>query len=428
MSGQLRIPRGWLMSLFGAALVFILSAGISWADVIINVLAVNAKNVTIEKDVEFSLPGEVKPEDVLDSAGLTLDYNVKESGYYLHGLVSLKGKETKTFRVRVRDIWRVRDEDVLKIKGEVEEGFKEMGEERTPENGKALRQNLIAQLDRVFADQNAEPGDIDHRIDSYRDHIQTLNDVRTKAKLIDYWRSDASDDETRKPINYIVEVSNPSEKMRKSKQQHYLPAEVRPEYIIDRQGYEVRFDEKKNQAFLFKEEDLAAKDKKQVRFSIKDVWFFHKKEILFIRDRAQVINNALKGSAYAATSDALFGEIINNLDLIDALQASVDSDIKMHIGAYRVNEKRFAKSRQNLDALEKLLSRKREDLEKSRLKNVMQKIGAMRSLARVSQAMFDKKPTVNTAWKIIGMVMIFLAILTIIYFLTSFIRSGREKK
>ncbi|MBF0122859.1 MAG: hypothetical protein HQL21_05570 [Candidatus Omnitrophica bacterium] len=416
------------MSLFGAALIFFFSVGVSWADVIINVLAVNGKDVVIEKDVEFSLPGEVKPEDVLDPAGLTLSYNVKESGYYLHGLVSLKGKETKTFRVRVRDIWRVREEDISKIKEEIEEGFKEMGSERNLENGKALRQKLLTQVNDVLSEQSMADGTIDQRIDAYRNRIQILSDVRNKTKLIDFWRSDASDEETRKPISYLVEVSNPSEKMRKAKQQHYLPSEVRAEYIIDRQGYEARFDEKKNQVFLFKEEDIAAKDKKLVRFLIKDVWFLPKKEMGFVRDRAQFINNSLKSSSYAETAKALWGEIINNLDLIDMQQASPESDIRMHIGAYRINEKRFEIAMKDLDALEKLLSRQREEMEKSRLKNVMQKIGAMKSMARVSQAMFDKKPRINTAWKIIGMVMIFLALLTIIYFLTAHIRSGREKK
>jgi len=58
----------------------------------------------------------------------------------------------------------------------------------------------------------------------------------------------------------------------------------------------------------------------------------------------------------------------------------------------------------------------------------MQKIQSLKSLSRVSQAIFDKKPTVNAAWKIIGSVMIFLGIFSIIHFLTWFIRSSNEKK
>ncbi|NTV28803.1 MAG: hypothetical protein HGA80_01855, partial [Candidatus Omnitrophica bacterium] len=44
------------------------------------------------------------------------------------------------------------------------------------------------------------------------------------------------------------------------------------------------------------------------------------------------------------------------------------------------------------------------------------------------QAIFDKKPTVNAAWKIIGSVMVFLGIFSVIHFVTWFVRSSRERK
>jgi hypothetical protein len=58
----------------------------------------------------------------------------------------------------------------------------------------------------------------------------------------------------------------------------------------------------------------------------------------------------------------------------------------------------------------------------------MQKIQALKSLAKVSESILDKKPTVNAAWKLIGSVMLFLAFFTTIYFITWFFRSSREKK
>lgn len=398
------------------------------ADVIINVLAVNGTDMPQDKDISFSLPGEIKPADIVDPAGLEVDYNVKDAGYFLHGKCLLQPKESRTFKVKIRDVWRMSSDQVTSIRQAIDQGFKEMGAEKNAANGQQLKDQLNAKLDYVLNEESQATGSIDQRIDTYRSHLQTLEDVATKAKSIDYWRSDAQDQDSKKVINYVVEVSNPTDKVRKAKQQHYLPEEVRPEYVVDRQGYEIRFDEKKKAPFLFKEEDLQPNEKKSIKIGIRDVWFIQKKDIDFLRLRSTDIYEALKTTEFAGTAKTLFNEIANNVDLIDAMQAQQQPDIKQHIGAYRVNQKRYDQAKSDYDDLEKLLARHRADLEKSKIKNVMQKIQSMKSLARVSQAIFDKKPTINAAWKIIGSVMIFLALFTIIHFATWFMRTAKEKK
>ena len=411
-----------------AAIFFLLPCPFARADVVINILAVNGKVTPQDRDIEAILPGEIRPEDVLDDAGLKVEYNVNDAGYYVHGKVPLQPKESKTFRVRMRDVWRITPEQAEDTRRLIEEGYKEMGAERGPENGAALRQKLLEKFNYLLKEQDELSGSIDQRIDNYRNYVLTLRDIRNKASLIDFWRSDAAEDESKRVINFVVEVANPSDKPRKVKQRHYLPAEIRPEYVLDRQGYEIRFDDRKKQPFLFKEEDLGAKEKKNVRIGLKDVWFIQPKSMLYIRERSTVIYDTLETTKYAGTAKTLFNEITNDLDLIDMLQATKQEDITQHIGVYRINLKRFEQAKEDLDALEKLLSRHRAELEKSRIKNVMQKIRAMKSLARVSEAMFDKKPTVNAAWKIIGSVMIFLGFFTIVHFIVWFKRSSRERK
>ncbi len=408
--------------------LFCLCISFASADVIINVLAVNGTDVSQDKDIQFSIPGEIKPADILDAAGLEVDYNIKDSGYFLHGKCLLAPKESRTFKVRIRDVWRVSDEQTASIRQEIDQGFKEMGAEKSVANGQLLKEQLLAKLEYVLDQEAQATGTIDQRIDTYRSHLQTLEDIRTKAKLIDFWRSDARDQESKKIVQYVLEVTNPTDKMRKVKQQHFLPPEVRPEYVVDRQGYEIRFDEKKNTSFLFKEEDLAANEKKSIKIGIRDVWFIQQKDLDFIHERSTGMYESLQSSEFAATAKSLYDEIINNLDLIASLQAMPQPDINQHIGAFRINQKRLEQAKNDFDALEKLIARHRAELEKSKLKNVMQKIQSLKSLARVSQAIFDKKPTVNAAWKIIGSVMIFLAIFTMIYFITWSIRTSKEKK
>ncbi len=422
-----KFPVRRIVALWSFVLYLFLSLPV-FSDVVINVLAVNGSDKTIEKDIQFSLPGEITPPDLVDAAGLNLDYNFNDSGYYLHGKVSLQAKETKTLRVKIRDVWQLSDQDVNAIRTEIEQGFKEMGAERNKDNGELLRKKLVDKLEYILADQAQNAENVETRIDTYRNHIQTLNEIRSQARAIDYWRSDAKEPENNKTVYYKVLVENPGDKTRKVKQHHYLPKEVLPEYIIDRKGYEIRFDDKKNRPFLFKEEDIASKEKKEVSFAIRDKWYIPQNEISYVRERAKYVNDILAKSKYVETSRGLFNNITNYLDLIDMLQKIEQPDIQQHIGAYRLNEDRFEKAKSDLDDIEKLLSRHRAELEKSKVKNVLQKIQSMKSLARVSQAIFDKKPTVNAAWKIIGSVLIFLGIFSIIHFATWFARSSRERK
>ena len=411
-----------------AVILFMWCASLAGADVIINVLVVNPKDMNLDKNVEFSLPGEIKPEDVVDAAGLKIDYNVKDAGYFLHGVVTLQPKETRTLKVKVRDVWRISDDVIADLKGDIERGYKEMGGERDAANASKLRQKLLDKLDYIATEEQQAQGSIDARIDTYRNHQQNLLAIKTKAHLIDYWRTDASFPEPSKLINYVVEVTNPGDKPKKVKQEHYIPKEVRPEYVVDRKGFEIRFDEKKGQPFLFKEDDFAPHEKRSVTIGIQDVWFIPDNELKYSRSHAKYIMNFLQKSQFLQTAKDLFNDVINNLDLIESMQAIEQPDIQQHIGSYRINLARFEQAKKDLDDLEKLLARFRSDLEKSKVKNVMQKIQQLKSLSKVSEAIFDKRPTVNAAWKIIGSVMIFLGIFTIFHFVTWFLRSAKEKK
>jgi hypothetical protein len=410
-------------------MLFFLPFSFSQADVIISALAVNGSDKFVEKDVQFSLPGEIKPDDVLDAAGFQVDYDLGSSGYILRGKVGLEGKESKTFKIRVRDVWNFTPEEAVQIREEIDEGYKEMGGENKNEgNGELQRQKLVNQLEYVLEEQKKVTGTVEDRINNYRNHAQSLQDIRSRARQLDYWRTDANDPEEEKTVTFKVTIENPTDKTKRLKNQQYLPPEVKPEFIKDLNGYELRFDEKKGRPFIFKEEDIAPKEKKEDAITIRDKWYIPENDIKYLRDQSIYNNEFLAKSPYGKTAKMLTDEVLNYLDLISALQKTPQPDIDQHIGAYRINKERYDKAKQNLANLEKLLARYRVDLEKSKIKNVMQRMQSMKSLARVSQAIFDKKPTVNAAWKIIAGVMIFLGLFSVFHFVTWFMRSAREKK
>ncbi len=72
-----------------------------FADVYINVVAVNGTSANKTSSIKFDLPGELTAEDILDTNGLQLDYDVDDANYFVYGDVTLNPKESKTFRIHL---------------------------------------------------------------------------------------------------------------------------------------------------------------------------------------------------------------------------------------------------------------------------------------------------------------------------------------
>src|SRR5271165_2292366 len=107
----------------------------AFADVYINVMAVNGTDAAKTSSIKFDLPGELTAEDILDTSGLQMDYSVDDANYFVYGDVSLKPRESKTFRIHVKDKWMVSPDQVTDLKKQIEEGYDKLG--KTHDEAKA---------------------------------------------------------------------------------------------------------------------------------------------------------------------------------------------------------------------------------------------------------------------------------------------------
>ena len=69
----------------------------------------------------------------------------------------------------------------------------------------------------------------------------------------------------------------------------------------------------------------------------------------------------------------------------------------------------------------------REDLEKSKVENVLQKMQSLKGVADVSKVMFNKKFESSTAWTFIGWILLFVGLVTGAAFVVSLLRSKDKK-
>ncbi len=418
--------RGPIQYVVLTAALLLLMVPCAFADVLINVMAVNGSPTVKETPVKYSLPPELKADDILDTSGLDLDYNVNDASYYVHGNVSLQPKESKTFKIRVKDIWKVTPDQVTAIQKRIEDGYNELGKVYDQAAADILKDHLNQKLNYIVEQQTSRADSVERRIDSFRTYTKEVRRIEMNALAVDYWRSKPGDALQEKIIRFKIEVENTTDKVKPVKQKHYLPTEVRPENLVEYEGFEVRYDQAKRQAFLYKEEDFAPHIKKSYSIGIRDIWYIHQKDIDYLRRRADYAWDFLKSSQYAVAAKSLYDRA--GVELVDIETSQKEErEIKAHISAYRVNQKIFEDARADVEELEKILAIYRENLEKSKVDNVLQKVQSLKSVAGVAKQMFDKKPTASTAWKFIGWILAFVAFLTTLSFVLWTIRSRNKK-
>lgn len=411
-----------LATLLMAAIFSMAMASLALADVYINVMAVNGTDQVKETSVKYNLPGELTASDILDTNGLDLAYDVNDGNYYVQGKVTLQPKETKTFRIRIRDVWKLSPEQVDNIKNEINQGYDQIGKAKDPQQAQLLKDELLQRLNFV-EDQSSKADSVEKRIDAFRAYSKELKRIENNALAVDYWRSDPSEVKQDKIVHFNIEVENPLDKPSTYKHKYYLPSEIKPEDLVEFDGFEVRYDQAKKQAFLFKEEELQPKEKKKYTIGIKDVWFIPQKDIEYLNQRTEYAYDFLKDSKYASSAKTLYDDIKRLLKSIDDSQAQKKENIEEHISAFRDNTDSLEKARKDVENLEKLLFIYREDLEKSKVENVLQKVRSLKGLAQLSKAVFNKPPSESGTWTFIGWVLIFVGLLTGASFLVWFVRS-----
>jgi hypothetical protein len=412
----------------GLACIIISLGLMPWAhgEIYINVMAVNGADASKNSTVKFDLPGELTADDILDTNGLQLDYSVDDADYYVHGDVVLKPKESKTFRIHIRDKWQVTPDQVADLKKQIENGYGSLGKSSDAQKAAILKTRLITKVDFIFNLQNSNADSVEKRIDAYRTYTKELKRIQNDALSVEYWRSDPGVEEPPKIIHMTIQVENPTKVLKPFKHKDYLPQEIKPEDIVEDEGFEVRFDATKQLSFLFKEEDLKPGEKKKYSIGILDIWSIKQRDIDYLRSRAAYAFEFLKDTRFEDSAKLLMPRITGDLQTIEKSQ-SQQRPILEHISAYRDNQKVYDSAKKDVETLERLLAVFREDLEKSKVENILQKMQSLRSVADVSKVMNNKKFTATMAWDIIKWVLFFVGFLSLSYYGLGVLRSKDKK-
>ncbi len=415
--------------IFGAALLTVLGASVCAAqgreELVINLIAVNALDRDMpNKEIKYFLPKELEPDDVLDTGDLKMDYDVDEGSYYVHGTQDFAAKESKQYKIRVKDVWYIKNEEISVLKAQLDQSLSLLKDEKVYPAAQKARDKITADLDFIMAQQANYSEKIDRRIEEYRAYVRQMNIIRDKV-FDEHYLQDVAEAEMKLDlsgtIKFMLEVKNPSdEKAKTVTEKHYLPEEIRAEDVVESQGFDVRFDEEENRAYLTKEEEFAPGETKTYSVVIRDIWKFAVDKLDYLLTLSKSATDELQGSEYEEGANFLHERIMNNVKEIRDSQGQ-ELSIKKHIGLFRVNEGRFAQAKDDLQKIEKMLAimraKKLAQMEAGTVKNVLQRMRALRGLAALSEALFKKGISVTMTWRIIFGTLGFVGFFTTLHFI-----------
>jgi hypothetical protein len=134
-------------------------------------------------EVKYYLPQEVKPNDIVDTAGLNLEYDSEKSIYYVYKAnVELAPSEVRVFEVEVEDIWMIQQPKLNDIKSRTDEILMRLEEsekgQQYYDKAKEISDGIFNGLDEIASMQSDETVSRESHIGIYRQNLLTLNRIK----------------------------------------------------------------------------------------------------------------------------------------------------------------------------------------------------------------------------------------------------------
>lgn len=150
-------------------------------------------------------------------------------------------------------------------------------------------------------------------------------------------------------------ITNPLASQQSVKFKEFLPAEAKPEHILDKSGLTVDFDAAAGVYYVSGDVTLGPKETITRKVEMKDIWQFSEEEIRAKKDQAGQLAPALDNTQYVSQATVLKNEIDSVLSIILISQKEGYSSPNDHIVAYRENKEQMTRVDSGLSKLKDLV-------------------------------------------------------------------------
>ncbi len=408
------------------------SSSYAETEVKFKVLAVNpSASQPLKTMISQALPSEIDPtQDIIDNAGLEVRFDPDAKTYALSGEVELKPRETKTFEVRIRDVWQVTPEQIEDTKKNLEAQSNALKGTKYYDTAKLLYEKAQEGIDRILEEQSRSVGMKQH-IELFRAHVQQLQDIKSNALSMGAMRQ--LEEEKKKGIaeaRFLISAQNPSSEPKAMTVRSSLPKEIAAEDILEKQDFTVLFDQSQKAYVLEKEDQFAAQETKKYIITIRDIWRIPNEEIKFHQEQTEKLLELFKGTSFEKYAAEQGKMILDILSGISKLQAELDTSLALEdrMRAFVLNTQQMNVAKAKLRNLQQLVSEvplKKDDLQiLEKIKYFIKKLADTKDLVLVAMGIKPDNPMV---WWIIFGIIVFLGAMSAVFYLV-WIKKLQENK
>ena len=417
--------------------------------------------------VKSYLPKGVEPEHIIDLGDFNISYDYEQSLYYVYRDVTLGPKETIELKVEMDNIWIIAEDEIKSISGHVNKIIVMLENTEYYRQTKMLGDSIMERLDEITSRQEKVGVSVDKQLSDYETNLKVLREVKRDVgaledlvietggipgeKLIGATEGlqASSFDETDKAameletLKFKIAVTNSINEKKVIPLEYYLPEEVTPRFIVNSGGLDIGFDHVKGLHYVYKKGlELNPKETKEFTVEIKDVWIIPDTYIDTVGLHSRKLVEVLGNTDFKESASFLGEGIAKLLAEIQKAQSQRDASMERRVGNYRRNLRRLEEAKKNLSKLERLviqtggtpgltLITKVNGGAEGGGKSGQGIKSAVRGTELLGKSIFrGKAPTVTTTWKIIWIIVSFLAVVSFLFFILWWtqIKLGAGKK
>lgn len=383
----------------------------------VKILAVNPSETnTLKTSITYPLPPEIRPEDVVNSAGMELKRDAESGTYYLSKEVELKPKETLTTVVEVRNVWVIPADDITKVREELGQNLKLLQGTKYEKTGKLVYDKAMEQIASIEEGQASKLG-MKQMIELYRAHKMLLEKIQNDAMSLDAMRQlQMTEGEEARTAKITINAENPSDEAKKMTVRADLPSEIDASSVLDRLNFQLLYDEDKKRFFLEKEDEFGPKEKRKYEIVVKDVWYIPEEELKYLQKQTDTLSKYFNGTSYEEFVKQSSGFVKQSLDEIRKLQEEVKGtpEVGKRINAFTLNNRKLQMARDKVKTMQDLLLE--IPLKKSSVEQIAEAVKKMRRIINILQLGFQ--PDLATTWWIILGIIGFVAVFATVFYVT----------
>ena len=137
--------------------------------------------------IKIYMPKEVIPDDIVKmEKELKVGYDSDKGVYYAYSEgVQLAPQETRVFEVQLEDVWKVRNQEIDKVKDETARALKHLENTEHFSRAKVIVDSINKRLNEIQVKQEDESISREEHIGAYRVNLLVMNQIKEDITLLE---------------------------------------------------------------------------------------------------------------------------------------------------------------------------------------------------------------------------------------------------